>query len=196
MNIIETNFTFNERLSARTNTKYIILHHRAGNGNVVSIHNQHVQQGYAGIGYHFYIRKDGSVYRGRPIDTIGAHCLNNNSNSIGVCFEGNFERENISDVQLKAGIELVRYLKDKYANVKVVGHKDLYNTVCPGKNFPLDKIIEGANMKELTSVNDIVWELEIRGIITDKELWLNKLEIDENSYWLARKCINYIINQK
>ena len=196
MNIVETNFAFNERLSARTNTKYIILHHRAGNGNVVSIHNQHVQQGYAGIGYHFYVRKDGSVYRGRPIDTIGAHCLNNNSNSIGVCFEGNFERENISDVQLKAGIELVRYLKDKYANVKVVGHKDLYNTICPGKNFPLDEIIEGANMKELTSVNDIVWELEIRGIITDKELWLNKLEVDENSYWLARKCINYIINQK
>ena len=47
---------------------------------------------------------------------------------------------------------------------------------------------------ELTTVNDIVWELANRGIITDKELWLKKLEEDVNAYWLARKCVNYIIN--
>lgn len=45
---------------------------------------------------------------------------------------------------------------------------------------------------ELTSVNDIVWELNHRGIILDKELWLKKLEEDQNAYWLARKCLNYI----
>lgn len=196
MNIIENEFKYNDILYPRTKTSYIILHHRAGNGDIQSIHNQHVKQGYTGIGYHFYVRKEGSIYRGRPINTIGAHCLNNNSNSIGICFEGNFERESMSDAQLKAGIELVKYLKNKYTNLKVVGHKNLYNTACPGKNFPLDEIIKGANMKELTSVNDIVWELENRGIITDKELWLNKLKVDENSYWLARKCINYIVNQK
>ena len=47
---------------------------------------------------------------------------------------------------------------------------------------------------ELTTVNDIVWELAFRGIITDKELWLKKLEEDTNSYWLARKAANYIRN--
>ena len=47
---------------------------------------------------------------------------------------------------------------------------------------------------ELTTVNDIVWELAFRGIITDKELWLKKLEEDTNSYWLARKVANYIRN--
>ena len=45
---------------------------------------------------------------------------------------------------------------------------------------------------ELTTVNDIVWELAFRGIITDKELWLKKLNEDTNSYWLARKTINYL----
>ena len=45
---------------------------------------------------------------------------------------------------------------------------------------------------ELETVNDIVWELANRGIITDKALWLEKLESDANSYWLARKCANYI----
>ncbi len=47
---------------------------------------------------------------------------------------------------------------------------------------------------ELTTVNDIVWELAARGILTDKALWLKKLEEDENSYWLARKVANYIRN--
>ena len=46
--------------------------------------------------------------------------------------------------------------------------------------------------KELTTVNDIVWELAHRGIITDKELWLTKLEEDKNSYWLARKTVKYL----
>lgn len=45
---------------------------------------------------------------------------------------------------------------------------------------------------ELTSVNDIVFELSSLGIISDKELWLKKLEEDKNSYWLARKTLNYI----
>lgn len=45
----------------------------------------------------------------------------------------------------------------------------------------------------LVSVNDIVWELANRGIITDKELWLKKLEEDKNAYWLAKKMTDYIM---
>lgn len=43
---------------------------------------------------------------------------------------------------------------------------------------------------ELTTVNDIVWELSHRGIITATDLWLKKLEEDTNAYWLARKTVN------
>lgn len=50
--------------------------------------------------------------------------------------------------------------------------------------------------KELESVNDIVWELAERGIIADKSLWLKKLELDKNAYWLARKCVSYIKNTR
>jgi len=45
---------------------------------------------------------------------------------------------------------------------------------------------------ELTIVNDIVWELAHRGIVSDKSLWLKKLEQDQNAYWLARKIVKYI----
>ena len=48
------------------------------------------------------------------------------------------------------------------------------------------------NMKELTEVNDIVWELAHRGIVSDSDLWLKKLEDDVNAYWLARKVVKYL----
>lgn len=51
---------------------------------------------------------------------------------------------------------------------------------------------EEKKVEELTTVNDIVWELYHRGIIADKELWLKKLKNDTNAYWLARKMVKYI----
>ena len=50
--------------------------------------------------------------------------------------------------------------------------------------------------KELVTINDIVWELNTRGIIGNNELWLKKLESDVNAYWLARKTVNYIRNKE
>ena len=46
--------------------------------------------------------------------------------------------------------------------------------------------------RDLKTVNDIVWELEYRGILTNKPLWLKKLDEDENAYYLAKGCVNYI----
>ena len=46
------------------------------------------------------------------------------------------------------------------------------------------------DIEELIEVNDIVWELAHRGIITNKDLWLKKLKEDKDSYWLARKTLH------
>lgn len=46
---------------------------------------------------------------------------------------------------------------------------------------------------ELTTVNDIVWELNFMGVMSDKALWLKKLEQDTNAYWLARKIANICV---
>ena len=55
------------------------------------------------------------------------------------------------------------------------------------------RFLIGENMvEELTSVNDILWELGHRKIVTDTNLWLEKLEEDKNAYWLARKCLQFI----
>ena len=80
---------------------------------------------------------------------------------------------------------------------RVKKHQDFSGKYCPHRTLDLGwerflKKVESYMSTELTSVNDIVWELSNRGIITDKDLWLEKLETDENAYWLARKCANYI----
>jgi N-acetylmuramoyl-L-alanine amidase CwlA len=80
---------------------------------------------------------------------------------------------------------------------RVKKHQDFANKYCPHRTLDLGwerfiKKIERYMNSELTTINDIVWELANRGIITDKDLWLDKLENDQNAYWLARKCANYI----
>ena len=107
MEIIDVNYRWNGSLSSRSKTDAIVLHHRAGSGDVMSIHNGHVKQGWVGIGYHFYVRKDGSIYRGRPIEKMGAHAEGHNNHTIGVCFEGNFDVESMTTEQMESGRELI-----------------------------------------------------------------------------------------
>ncbi len=145
MKIKETNLKFTS-LSNRSSTKKIVLHHAAAvTADAKTIHQWHKNNGWSGIGYHFVVRKNGTIERGRPIKTIGAHCTGQNSDSIGICFEGNFEKEKMPDKQIKAGQELLSYLYEKYGLNKshVKRHKDLMATSCPGKNFPYNKIMSG-----------------------------------------------------
>ena len=148
MKITETNLQFKNALTKRSKTEKIATHHAAAKVcDAKTIHGWHLNNGWSGIGYHFVVRKNGTIERGRPIDKVGAHCTGHNSNTIGICFEGNFQKEKMSDVQLKAGQELIAYLLDLY-NLKksdVVRHKDLIATSCPGKNFPFAKMVSGAN---------------------------------------------------
>lgn len=164
MNIIETNLSFGT-MSKRASTYRIILHHAAMNGSVEDIHRVHKNKGWAGIGYHFYVRKDGSVYRGRPEWAIGAHASGSNYNSLGICAEGNFENETMPDVQKNAIIELVNYLKSKYGISVVQRHRDVSSTACPGKNYPYSAIVNGQtnvpNVPQVQPVPNVVGKVEI-----------------------------------
>lgn len=141
MNIISVGLTF-DSLNTRTKTNRIILHHAdAEICGAQIIHQWHKQKGWAGCGYHFVVRKDGTIERGRPEHTQGAHASSANSDSIGICFEGDYDVEqNMPEPQKVAGKELVAYLKNKYGTSKVQKHKDVTATTCPGQYFPFDEI--------------------------------------------------------
>ncbi len=154
MQIIEKNYKWSGYLVRRPKTNYILVHHAAGsNLSPDDIHKIHLGNGWAGIGYHFYVRKDGTIYRGRPIESTGSHVSNYNSQCLGVCFEGNFEKEQMPTAQLNAGKELIAYLKGVYPNALVRRHKDLNATACPGRYFPFDNIVSGEAVKTTNTTN-------------------------------------------
>ena len=145
MNIIESNLKFGT-LSRRSTTTKIILHHaEARTCSAQDIHQWHLNNGWSGAGYHFLVRKDGKVYRLRPEWAVGAHASGSNSDSLGICFEGAYNSETMGQAQIQAGRELVAYLKGKYGISKVLRHKDVMSTDCPGRNFPFVEIANGTS---------------------------------------------------
>jgi len=140
MNVIDSNLKF-RGLTYGNNPRKIILHHAAAtNCSIEDIHIWHLHNGWSGCGYHYFIRKDGSIYKGRPENSLGAHCINYNSISIGICVEGNYMVEHMSLAQKNSLIELIKYLCIKYGIKEIYGHGELNSTDCPGINYPLDKI--------------------------------------------------------
>lgn len=146
MNIIEKTYSFGA-MDKRKSTSRIILHHAAAvSCSADDVHRWHKARGWAGIGYHFFVRKDGKVYRARPEKYVGAHAGGANSDSLGICFEGNYDTEKtMPEAQRVAGAELVAYLKKKYGISKVEGHRDVGSTACPGRYFPFDAIANGGS---------------------------------------------------
>lgn len=127
------------KLVGRTINK-IIIHCSATKPNqactVELIDQWHRQRGFNSIGYHYVIYKDGTVHEGRPISEIGAHCVGQNSDSIGICYVGGLDSNgNASDTrtaeQKQSMRTLVAELKSVYGNIPVYGHREFSNKACP-----------------------------------------------------------------
>ena len=90
-----------------------------------------------GIGYHYVIRRNGDIEPGRPEYMVGAHCLNHNKYSIGVCYEGGLDaRGQPADTrtaeQKVAMRKLLEELHERYPKAVIVGHRDLsHDRDCP-----------------------------------------------------------------
>ena len=148
MQIIEEKYNWSGVFSNRSKTDYIVLHHaEAVKCTAQDVHSWHRANGWTGIGYHFFVRKDGTIYCGRPINVVGAHVQGMNSCSVGICAEGDYhtKEKTMPQAQKKSIIELCQYLKKNYyPNAKIVGHREIGDSNCPGRYYPLDEI---KNMK-------------------------------------------------
>ena len=132
--------------------RHIVIHHTASStGSVESIHDAHIGRGWIGIGYHFLIGNGKGMDDGEIEPTFrwrqqlhGAHAGKDeyNQHGIGICLVGNFEETHPSAAQLAAVKRLVGVLKSEYGinSDRVIAHKDVKRTACPGKNFPLAEV--------------------------------------------------------
>lgn len=185
MKINEIKYDWAGALASRNKIDMIVLHHAdASTCTAKDIHWWHVQNGWSGMGYHFFVDKQGNIFRGRPENTIGSHAKGYNSTSIGICFEGRYNREIMPQAQIQAGKELILYLKKKYDIGKIKRHCDLMSTDCPGKLFPFEIIV--ADEKE-----NLILSFQ-RAAIADK-FKLDKYGADgvwgEETKIVAKKCI-------
>ena len=200
----KNNYGSQRQLSA---IKYIVIHYTANDGDTDEGNGNYFHNNVVGASAHYFVDDD-SVTQTVPDNYIAWHCgaktykhaSCRNTNSIGIEICDDVKNGVIypSAKTITNVLELVEYLMKKYSIPKenVIRHYDVTGKACPAywvdnskwKTEFWNKIGSG----ELESVNDIVWELAHRGIITNKELWLSKLETDTDAYWLARKCANYI----
>ncbi|MBR1591362.1 MAG: N-acetylmuramoyl-L-alanine amidase [Acidaminococcaceae bacterium] len=141
-NVIDYDLKF-ASLTPRTYTDLIVVHHT---GNDVDddlsareIHNIHQALGWSGCGYHYIIRKDGTIEAGRPRWAVGAHAEGANWHSIGVHLSGNFEIGTPTAAQIESAAYLIGWLCERYDIVPtangVKGHCQLMATACPGRNL-------------------------------------------------------------
>jgi hypothetical protein len=104
------------------------------------INKYHIELGLDGIGYHYVIRRDGSLQRGRPINLEGQHSPVNShdTRSIGVVFVGGINvptgtpnSENFIDVQSLTRSQfntfdhICRAFYNTYPGGQVLGHNDV-----------------------------------------------------------------------
>ena len=160
MQLVETNLQFNGSLNKRKSTKRAIIHHSASPDVPAStIHGWHLGQKWSGIGYHFVIRANGAIERGRPEWAIGSHSgPAGNGDSIGIVLTGNFEYDKPTEAQLDSLVWLItQYLEPKYGKLQVMGHKDVMATACPGRNFPWAELRARLEDDEMIykTVNDV-----------------------------------------
>ena len=107
------------------------------------IHQWHLARGWSGIGYHYVIREDGTVDRGRPEYWIGSHVAGHNMNSLGICMLG---KEEFTKAQYTALEQILRSLLVKYPGAEILGHRDLDpKKTCP--NFDVRGWWEGVTGK-------------------------------------------------
>lgn len=116
---------------------------------VETIRMWHKQQGWLDVGYHFIIKRDGTVEPGRPVDVIGSHVKDWNYKSVGVCLvggindKGNFEA-NFTPAQMLELRILLQNLKAKYPQAEIKAHHDVAPKACP--SFDLQRWLKTGEM--------------------------------------------------
>lgn len=123
-------------------TNYIVIHCSATRPSqdidAKEIDHWHRSRGFLKIGYHFVIKRDGTVETGRDLEAVGAHVKTLNRESIGICMVGGVTEKdhtvpenNFTEDQWVSLYTLVQDMMGEYPMAKVIGHNEVSSKACP-----------------------------------------------------------------
>lgn len=133
----------------RESTDTIFVHCSATkpsqNVGVREIRQWHKERGFLDVGYHFIIKRDGTVDAGRDEMAVGSHVKGHNHNSIGVCLVGGIDDKgkfdaNFTPAQMQSLRSLLVTLLAKYKGAVLRAHHDVAPKACP--SFDLKRWLE------------------------------------------------------
>lgn len=113
------------------------------------IRDWHVNDnGWSDIGYHYVIRRNGEIEKGRDDSVVGAHARGMNDHSIGICLIGGRDHDagnenNFTSDQFISLAGLIGDLEWQFPGVEIIGHCDVPDSgkTCP--NFDVQEWLEG-----------------------------------------------------
>ena len=123
--------------------KYLVVHCTATKPShdvgVDTVRKWHKARGWRDIGYHWIIRRDGTLEKGRPEEQVGAHVAGHNKYSIGISLSGGVSEDtltpemNYTDEQMDTLGEWLRAAKKRFPDAVIQGHRDFSGVAkaCP-----------------------------------------------------------------
>lgn len=92
--------------------------------------------GWSDIGYHYVIKRDGTIEPGRPLDIPGAHVKGHNATTIGICYVGGIDaqgnpEDNMTAEQELSWLLLVNAIRVLFGKLPVHGHNEYAAKACP-----------------------------------------------------------------
>jgi len=109
--------------------------------DIKDIDRWHRERGFLKVGYHYVIKRDGTLQKGRELMEAGAHVKSYNHRSVGICLVGgvsetdvNVAENNFEKEQWSTLYNLVVDLKEQFPEAKVMGHNEVSSKACPSFN--------------------------------------------------------------
>jgi len=147
INIIKQEFDWARPLQPLDLSKVtgIALHHMAHpTAGMQTIHQWHLENGWAGFAYNYWIDFNGNIYECRGLNKGAGLYDPLNKTVLSIGFQGDYNTSEIMPKpQYNAGVKLLKYLKKQIPTIHTVNDHKYWqgDTTCPGEFFPLEKMI-------------------------------------------------------
>jgi len=142
--------------------RFLVLHHTGSDDPAITpqelaeLHVKDPKHQWPGIGFHYFISADGTIYQTNRLETVCYHVVNNNPTSVGIVLSGRFSDAMPTAAQIESAAGLVAWLLQelRLPPESVVGHREFADqqTDCPGSTWPawkeilLDKVRRSGQM--------------------------------------------------